>query len=143
MYYDGSNLDKFVKAQSADYATALREIRNGRKRSHWIWYIFPQMQGLGMSHMANYYGIRDLEEAKDYIAHPVLGPRLIEISQALLELDSSDPGAVMGFPDDLKLCSSMTLFELAAPEEKVFSRVLDKFYHGRRDSNTLRILGIR
>ena len=143
MYYDGSNLEKFVKAQSADYATALREIRNGRKRSHWIWYIFPQMQGLGMSHMANYYGIRDLEEAKDYMEHPVLGPRLIEISQALLELDSSDPGAVMGFPDDLKLCSSMTLFELAAPEEKVFSKVLDKFYNGRRDGNTLRILGIK
>ena len=143
MYYDGSNLEKFVKAQSADYTTALREIRNGRKRSHWIWYIFPQMQGLGMSHMANYYGIRDLEEAKDYMEHPVLGPRLIEISQALLELDSSDPGAVMGFPDDLKLCSSMTLFELAAPEEKVFSKVLDKFYNGRRDGNTLRILGIK
>lgn len=143
MYYDGSNLEKFVKAQCADYATALREIRSGRKRSHWIWYIFPQMQGLGMSHMANYYGIRDLEEAKDYMEHPVLGPRLIEISQALLELDSSDPGAVMGFPDDLKLCSSMTLFELAAPEEKVFSRVLDKFYNGRRDGNTLRILGIK
>ena len=143
MYYDGSNLDKFVKAQSGDYATALREIKNGRKRSHWIWYIFPQMQGLGMSSMANYYGIRDLEEAKDYMEHPVLGPRLVEISEALLALDSSDPGAVMGFPDDLKLCSCMTLFELAAPEEKVFSQVLEKFYHGRRDANTLRILGMR
>ena len=94
-------------------------------------------------HMANYYGIRDLEEAKDYMEHPVLGPRLIEITEALLALDSSDPGAVMGFPDDLKLCSCMTLFELAAPEEKVFAKVLDKFYHGRRDGNTLRILGIR
>ena len=122
MYYDGSNLDKFVKAQSGDYATALREIKNGRKRSHWIWYIFPQMQGLGMSSMANYYGIRDLEEAKDYMEHPVLGPRLVEISEALLALDSSDPGAVMGFPDDLKLCSCMTLFELAAPEERFFPR---------------------
>ena len=143
MYYDGSSLEKFVKAQDSAYSTALREIRHGRKRSHWIWYIFPQMQGLGMSSTANYYGIRDLEEAKDYMEHPVLGPRLIEISEALLALDSSDPGAVMGFPDDLKLCSCMTLFELAAPEEKVFSKVLEKFYHGRRDQNTLRILGIR
>ena len=143
MYYDGSSLEKFVTAQNRDYATALREIRNGRKRSHWIWYIFPQIQGLGMSSTAQYYGIRDLEEAKDYMEHPVLGPRLVEISEALLGLDSSDPGAVMGFPDDLKLCSCMTLFELAAPEEKVFSKVLDKFYHGRRDGNTLRILGIR
>ena len=143
MYYDGSSLEKFVSAQSRDYATALREIRNGRKRSHWIWYIFPQVQGLGMSSTAQYYGIRDLEEAKDYMEHPVLGPRLIEISEALLGLESSNPGAVMGFPDDLKLCSSMTLFELAAPEEKVFSKVLEKFYGGRRDELTLRILGIK
>ena len=143
MYYDGSSLDKFVSAQKRDYATALQEIRNGRKRSHWIWYIFPQIQGLGMSSTAQFYGIKDLEEAKDYMEHPVLGPRLIEISEALLGLESSNPGAVMGFPDDLKLCSSMTLFELAAPEEKVFSKVLEKFYGGRRDELTLRILGIK
>ena len=143
MYYDGSSLDKFVSAQKRDYATALQEIRNGRKRSHWIWYIFPQIQGLGMSSTAQFYGIKDLEEAKDYMEHPVLGPRLVEISEALLGLESSNPGAVMGFPDDLKLCSSMTLFELAAPEEKVFSKVLEKFYGGRRDELTLRILGIK
>ena len=143
MYYDGSSLDKFVSAQKRDYATALQEIRNGRKRSHWIWYIFPQVQGLGMSSTAQFYGIKDLEEAKDYMEHPVLGPRLIEISEALLGLESSNPGAVMGFPDDLKLCSSMTLFERAAPEEKVFSKVLEKFYGGRRDELTLRILGIK
>ena len=143
MYYDGSSLEKFVSAQKRDYATALQEIRNGRKRSHWIWYIFPQIQGLGMSSTAQFYGIKDLEEAKDYMEHPVLGPRLIEISEALLGLESSNPGAVMGFPDDLKLCSSMTLFELAAPEEKVFSKVLEKFYGGRRDELTLRILGIK
>ena len=143
MYYDGSSLEKFVSAQKRDYATALQEIRNGRKRSHWIWYIFPQVQGLGMSSTAQFYGIKDLEEAKDYMEHPVLGPRLIEISEALLGLESSNPGAVMGFPDDLKLCSSMTLFELAAPEENVFSKVLEKFYGGRRDELTLRILGIK
>ncbi|MBQ9686643.1 MAG: DUF1810 domain-containing protein [Oscillospiraceae bacterium] len=141
MYYDMAGLDKFVTAQVRDYDTALREICAGRKRSHWMWYIFPQIQGLGFSSTAQYYGIRDLEQAKDYMEHPVLGPRLLEISEALLALDSSDPTAVMGYPDDLKLCSSMTLFELAAPEQPVFGRVLDKFYGGRRDYRTLEILG--
>ena len=143
MYYEERGLDKYVRAQERDYADALREIRSGRKRSHWIWYIFPQMDGLGYSPTAQYYGIRDLEQAKDYMAHPVLGPRLVEISEALLALPTSDPGAVMGYPDDLKLCSSMTLFELAAPEEPVFGRVLDKFYGGRRDPLTLQLLGLR
>ena len=143
MYYDERGLDKFVRAQERDYADALREIRSGRKRSHWIWYIFPQMDGLGFSPTAQYYGIRDLEQAKDYMAHPVLGPRLVEISEALLALPCSDPSAVMGYPDDLKLCSSMTLFELAAPDEPVFGRVLDKFYGGRRDELTLQLLGLR
>ena len=142
MYYDERGLDKYVSAQARDYDAALREIRGGRKRSHWIWYIFPQLDGLGYSPTAQYYGIRDLEQAKDYMAHPVLGPRLVEISEALLALPSSDPGAVMGYPDDLKLCSCMTLFELAAPEEPVFARVLEKYYGGRRDSLTLRLLGL-
>ena len=142
MYYDERGLDKYVSAQARDYDDALREIRGGRKRSHWIWYIFPQLDGLGYSPTAQYYGIRDLEQAKDYMAHPVLGPRLVEISEALLALPSSDPGAVMGYPDDLKLCSSMTLFELAAPDQPVFGKVLDKFYGGRRDPLTLRLLGL-
>ena len=140
MNYD---LDRFVKAQAYDYDAALREIRSGRKRSHWMWYIFPQLQGLGFSSTAQYYGIRDLEEAKAYMAHPVLGPRLTEISEALLGLDTCDPSAVMGYPDDLKLCSSMTLFELAAPDQPVFGKVLDKFYGGRRDPLTLRLLGLQ
>ena len=143
MYYDPAGLDKFVTAQERDYSTALREIQNGRKRSHWIWYIFPQLQGLGFSQTAQYYGIRDLEQARDYMAHPVLGARLVEISEALLALESSNPGAVMGYPDDLKLCSSMTLFELAAPDQPVFGKVLDKFYGGRRDPLTLRLLGLQ
>ena len=137
MNYD---LDRFVKAQAYDYDAALREIRSGRKRSHWMWYIFPQLQGLGFSSTAQYYGIRDLEEAKAYIAHPVLGPRLKEISEALLGLDTCDPSAVMGYPDDLKLRSCMTLFELAAPEQPVFGHVLEKYYAGRRDSRTLELL---
>ena len=143
MYYDERGLDKYVSAQARDYDDALREIRSGRKRSHWIWYIFPQLDGLGYSPTAQYYGIRDLEQAKDYMAHPVLGPRLVEISEALLALPSSDPGAVMGYPDDLKLCSCMTLFELAAPDQPVFGKVLDKFYGGRRDPLTLRLLGLQ
>ena len=141
MYYDMKSLDKFVNAQARDYDTALYEIRGGRKRSHWMWYIFPQLQGLGFSSTAQYYGIQDLEQAMDYMEHPVLGPRLVEISEALLALDSSNPSAVMGYPDDLKLCSSMTLFELAAPDQPVFGRVLDKFYGGRRDYRTLELLG--
>ena len=141
MFYTGKELDKFVSAQARDYETALAEIRSGRKRSHWMWYIFPQLQGLGFSPTAQYYGIRDLEQAMDYMAHPVLGPRLVEISTALLGLESSNPSAVMGYPDDLKLCSCMTLFELAAPEEPVFGRVLEKYYGGRRDRMTLKLLG--
>ena len=141
MYYDMKSLDKFVSAQARDYDTALYEIRGGRKRSHWMWYIFPQLQGLGFSSTAQYYGIQDLEQAMDYMEHPVLGPRLVEISEALLALDSSNPSAVMGYPDDLKLCSCMTLFELAAPDQPVFGRVLDKFYGGRRDYRTLELLG--
>lgn len=141
MYYEEKELDKFVSAQARDYDTALAEIRSGRKRSHWMWYIFPQLQGLGFSPTAQYYGIRDLEQAKDYMAHPVLGPRLVEISGALLSLPGSNPSAVMGYPDDLKLCSCMTLFELAAPDEPVFGRVLEKYYGGRRDRMTLNLLG--
>ena len=140
MYYESKALDKFVTAQARDYETALDEIRSGRKRSHWMWYIFPQLQGLGFSSTAQYYGIRDLEQAKDYMEHPVLGPRLVEISEALLSLSTSNPTAVMGYPDDLKLCSCMTLFEIAVPEEKVFGQVIDKFYSGHRDRLTLEIL---
>ena len=135
------DLSRFVSAQERDYQTALAEIRSGRKRSHWIWYIFPQIAGLGMSSTAQYYSIRDLDEAKAFIADSYLGGNLIEISEALLELESSDPSDVMGYPDDLKLCSSMTLFEVAAPEQEVFGRVLDKFYGSRRDARTLELLG--
>ena len=137
MYYDPAGLERFVKAQKYDYDTALREIRSGRKRSHWMWYVFPQLQGLGFSSTAQYYGIRDLEEAQDYMEHPVLGARLVEISEALLTLDTADPSAVMGYPDDLKLRSSMTLFSLAEPECTVFRDVLDKFYGGREDERTI------
>jgi uncharacterized protein (DUF1810 family) len=105
-----SNLKRFLDAQAGDYATALAEISNGSKRSHWMWYIFPQIDGLGYSEMAKRYAISDLPEAAGYLAHPVLGPRLVEISKALLTLPGNNATAVMGSPDNLKLRSSMTLF---------------------------------
>ena len=134
------DLSRFLEAQKNSYDTALREIRAGRKRSHWMWYIFPQIRGLGYSAMAQHYAIRDLGEAREYVQHPVLGPRLIEISEALLALDESDPRRVMGSPDDLKLRSCMTLFQSAAPDQPVFGKVLDKFYDGSPDGRTLEIL---
>ena len=136
MSYD---LSRFHKAQQRDYADALAEIRAGRKRTHWIWYIFPQIQGLGFSSTSQYYAIRNLDEAKAYLADPVLRARLLEISQALLELPSSDPSAVMGYPDDMKLKSSMTLFELADPDCPVFPAVLEKFFGGERDRRSIRL----
>lgn len=137
----GYHLGRFLTAQERDYATALREIRGGRKRSHWIWYIFPQLKDLGHSETAKYYGIKDLDEAKAYLSEPTLRARLIEISEALLSLRGNDPETVMGYPDDLKLRSSMTLFAAADPEEPVFGQVLEKFFHGRPDQRTLDLIG--
>lgn len=137
-----NRLDRFLTAQERSYDTALSEIKSGRKRSHWMWYIFPQIAGLGMSSTAQYYSIADIEEAREYIAHPVLGARLIEISRALLTLGSSDATAVMGYPDDLKLRSSMTLFAQVSGDP-VFSAVIDKFYGGSPDTRTMRILGLK
>ncbi|MDY5564428.1 MAG: DUF1810 domain-containing protein [Candidatus Limivicinus sp.] len=135
-------LDRFLDAQRGDYAAALAEVRRGRKTSHWMWYIFPQIAGLGQSSTARYYSIRDLEEAREYYAHPVLGQRLREISGVLLELRGSDPVAVFGGIDSMKLKSSMTLFAVAAPDDPLFRQVLDKYYGGEQDALTLRILGV-
>ena len=136
-------LSRFHKAQKNAYATTLSEIRAGRKRSHWIWYIFPQIQGLGFSATAQYYAIADLDEAKAYLQDPVLRDHLLEISNALLTLDSSDPSSVMGYPDDLKLRSSMTLFALADPDCRVFQNVLAKYYGGKRDERTVAIVSAK
>lgn len=133
-------LDRFLTAQQDSYKTALREIQGGQKVSHWMWYIFPQIAGLGYSHMAQYYAIRDIEEAKEYLKNDILRRRLLEISQALLETESDDAAYVMGRPDDLKLKSSMTLFLLAEPECQVFQKVLDKFFQGEKDGKTEEIL---
>ena len=136
------DLQRFTDAQKRSYVTAREEIRRGRKRSHWMWYIFPQMRGLGFSSNAHYYGIVGLEEARAYLADPYLGGNLREISGLLLELDTNDPYRVFGTPDDMKLHSSMTLFALVSEEGSVFHRVLDKFYGGTMDRGTLRILGM-
>ena len=133
-------LKRFLDAQERDYAQALREIRGGRKQSHWIWYIFPQMKALGHTPSAKYYGIRDLDEAREYLAEPTLRARLIEISEALLALPENDPNKVMGNIDDLKLRSSMTLFAVADPGCPVFQQVVDKYYGGRLETRTLELL---
>ncbi|MCB2377119.1 DUF1810 domain-containing protein [Hymenobacter sp. BT635] len=135
------DLQRFLSAQQTDYATALAEIRRGRKTSHWMWYIFPQIQGLGFSETSKFYAIRDRAEAEAYLAHPVLGPRLREISEALLALPGSDATRILGSPDDVKLRSSMTLFAALDNADPVFQRVLDKFFGGTQDAKTLQQLG--
>lgn len=133
-------VERFLSAQKNDYQTALQEIRSGRKRSHWMWYIFPQIAGLGHSRTAQYYAVRDMDEAREYLANDTLRGNLIKISQALLEVDSDHAAEVMGRPDDLKLKSSMTLFAEAEPECEVFQKVLDKFFQGEKDKKTIEIL---
>jgi uncharacterized protein (DUF1810 family) len=118
---------------------ALEEVRNGRKVSHWMWYIFPQLRGLGQSNVAWYYGIEDLDEAKAYLAHPVLGQRLREITQAALDLSETDPMKIFGWPDNMKFRSCMTLFAQVS-ENDLFARALNKFFGGQVDSMTLELL---
>ena len=141
-----SELNRFLKAQENDYETALNEIKKGKKSSCWMWYIFPQIIGLGMTSTAQFYGIKDIEEAIEYLNNETLGTRIVEISQALLELDDdTNINEVMGYPDNLKLKSSMTLFKKASEKSgnnyiDVFQKVLDKYYYGQEDQKTLNIL---
>ncbi|WP_461791006.1 DUF1810 domain-containing protein [Pedobacter sp.] len=135
-----SRLDRFLQAQNQHYALALEEISKGRKTSHWMWYIFPQIKGLGSSDMAVYYAIDDLQEASNYLSHPVLGPNLIKISTVLFELNKGSAHQIFGSPDDLKLHSSMTLFAKAKGTDPIFSRVLEKYFHGNPDERTLQLL---
>ncbi|OKS88716.1 DUF1810 domain-containing protein [Mucilaginibacter polytrichastri] len=134
------NLKLFLDAQQRDYATALSEIKAGRERSHWIWYIFPQIGGLGFSEMSKRYAISDLPGAVAYLEHPVLGKRLKEIAGALLELKSNNANQVMGSPDDLKLRSSMTLFAQVPGSDPVFAAVIGKYFQGETDKATLQQL---
>lgn len=141
MTQDQYHLTRFVKAQEGVYETALAEIKDGRKRSHWMWFIFPQIEGLGQSPTSQYYAIKSIDEARQYLAHPLLGQRLRECAQALLALKDRSAEETFGFPDVLKLKSCMTLFaEVADEPGSVFSQVLEKYYHGERDEKTIAYL---
>ncbi|MBY0231162.1 MAG: DUF1810 domain-containing protein [Gemmataceae bacterium] len=141
MATDPHGLQRFVDAQARTYAAALAEIRAGGKRTHWMWFVFPQLDGLGSSPTARHYAIKGLDEARAYLAHPVLGPRLLECAEAALAVEGRSALDIFGSPDDLKLKSSATLFALASPPGSVFERLLAKYYGGERDAATLRLLG--
>ena len=135
-----SGLDRFLYAQELTYDKALDEVRNGKKESHWMWFIFPQIIGLGVSDTAMLYSISGIGEAKLYLEHEVLGPRLVEITKEVLSLETDDPVEVFGEVDALKLNSSMTLFDYVSDDENVFKEVIDKFYDGQKDEKTLQLI---
>lgn len=138
---DPHDLGRFVEAQGGDYERALAEIRRGRKRSHWMWYIFPQYAGLGFSSMSQRYAIKSVAEAEAYLRHPVLGPRLIECAEAVVAVEGKSASEIFGDPDDLKLRSSATLFAHVSPAGSVFERLLRKYFPGGPDDATLRLIG--
>jgi uncharacterized protein (DUF1810 family) len=135
------DLDRFVRAQQDDYERALSEITSGQKRTHWMWYIFPQLDGLALSPTAKRYAIKSVEEARAYLEHPILGPRLLDCAQAVVRVEGRSATEIFGSPDDLKLKSCATLFSCVAPSGSVFDRLLEKYYRGARDGKTLELLG--
>lgn len=132
-------LQRFIDAQADIYEIALREIKSGRKRSHWMWFIFPQLKGLGRSSTSMYYGLDGIEESREYLKDSILGARLKEITKELLMLPDSNPRSIFGSPDDMKLRSCMTLFDIVEPNS-IFRQVIDKFFQGKLDNRTLSIL---
>ena len=136
---DQYDLDRFVRAQEDDYYRALSELREGEKRSHWMWYIFPQIEGLGQSSMSRRYSIKSAAEARAYLDHPLLGQRLRECAGAVLNIEARSAFEVFGSPDDLKLRSCATLFAYVS-NEAVFEEIVEKYFDGQRDQETLRIL---
>jgi uncharacterized protein (DUF1810 family) len=140
---DEPELDRFLTAQAGGvYETALGELRRGCKRSHWMWFVFPQLAGLGRSETARFYGIRGLAEARAYLDHPLLGPRLEACCQALLDHDGRTALEILGAPDDMKLRSSMTLFQASQHSDSIFGKVLDHYFASEPDPLTIRILGL-
>ena len=137
---DINTVERFVKAQNLIYPVALKEIRNGKKRSHWMWYMFPQLRGLGVSSISRYYGITGLDEAQEYLAHPVLSKRLYELCGALLEHKDKKAYEILGDIDAKKLHSSMTLFALISKKGSIFHQVIDAFFDGERDIDTLDLI---
>lgn len=134
-----TNLERFISAQEKSYPIALSEIKKGKKQSHWMWYIFPQIYGLGFSETSKFYSIKDIDEAKEFLLHPVLGNRLVGLCNELLKLEPDNATSIFGSPDDLKLKSSMTLFS-SLKINPVFQKVLDKFFNGAKDSKTLELI---
>ena len=139
---DPYDLQRFVQAQNADYDRALLEIKRGKKRSHWMWYIFPQFEGLGFSTTSMRYSIKSMGEAAAYLAHPVLGPRLKECAKAVLGVEGRSAHEIFGSPDDMKLRSCATLFACVSPAASVFHRLLDKYFESRQDPKTLGLIGV-
>lgn len=137
---DPHNLARFLEAQERDYEQALSEIKAGRKRSHWMWYIFPQFAGLGSSPTSRHYAIKSVEEARAYLAHPVLGPRLVVCAEAALQIAGRSAYDIFGSPDDMKLRSCATLFASVSPAGSSFERLLDRYFDGNRDERTLALL---
>jgi uncharacterized protein (DUF1810 family) len=138
---DPYDLNRFVQAQEGDYEQALAEIGSGRKRTHWMWYIFPQLDGLAFSSTSKFYAIKSLDEARAYLAHPILGPRLLACAEAALRVEGRSAKEIFGSPDDLKLKSCATLFARVLPPGSVFDRLIEKYYGDQRDGTTLRLLG--
>ena len=138
---DPHKLSRFVEAQENDYDQALSEIRSGRKQSHWMWYIFPQFDGLGFSSTSKFYSIKSIAEAKAYLSHPILGPRLLECTESALAVSGRTASEIFGSPDDMKLKSCATLFATISPADSVFHKLLDKYFQGQRDDKTLQLLG--
>jgi uncharacterized protein (DUF1810 family) len=137
------DLTRFIRAQERVYADVLAELRGGQKLTHWMWFIFPQIDGLGNSSTTKYYAIKSIDEARQYLSHPVLGPRLLECAETVLAIRGRSVSEIFGYPDDLKLRSSMTLFACVAGPDSVFDRVLDGCFPGERDARTLQLLKTR
>jgi uncharacterized protein (DUF1810 family) len=137
---DHFNLNRFIEAQNSDFNKALDEIKQGKKRSHWMWFVFPQFKGLGSSSTSEMFAIKSIAEAQAYIKQPILGPRLVEITSVLLNLESHSADSIFGSPDDLKLKSSMTLFNAVQNETNIFELTLDKYFFGTKCEKTLRYL---
>jgi len=140
--YDEKKLNRFLIQQEGLYKIIIEELRRGEKSTHWIWFIFPQVKGLGHSQTSHFYGIESLDEAKSYIGHPVLGKRLIECCEILMKLEGKKISHILPPPDDVKLRSSMALFSIASPESNIFTAVLQKYFNGTTDQKTLQILGL-
>jgi uncharacterized protein (DUF1810 family) len=138
---DPYDLERFVQAQEGDYEEALSEIRRGLKRSHWMWYIFPQFDGLGISSTSKRYSVKSVEEARAFVAHPVLGPRLLECTEAALRVEGRSAMEIFGYPDEMKLRSCATLFASVSPAGSVFHRIIEKYFRGECDARTLRLIG--